>query len=239
MDVMVLKRHLKGVQPFNSSDMEMTPEQNEMEMNLILGGDLDGESRDRELKAHVDRIKILEIELQRSRAEAYQAGYDEGQKITLGEAQKQFSQMTQEFTQNLHSLHADFTETIDHLTEPIIKLSMGAAEKLIERELNQGDVAKEILLTQVKRVLNETISQTRATVHVNTSQLEWITGTNILNSLNLPKNSNLRFIPNPTIKPGECKLETEDFLVDSTIHAQLENLAKVLKESDASDYQQI
>ncbi len=235
MAVMVLNRPVKGFQPLYSSDGEMTHEQREEELALILGGDKNEESRRRELKAYADRIKILEAELQKARAEAYQAGYAEGQNIAKAEAQKQFSQLTSEFNNNIHSMHSEFTEVVEKLGTPLLKLALGAAEKLIERELSLDDAANEILITQVQRVLNETVSQTRAMVHVNASQLNFITGEDVLKTLSVPQKDNLRFVPNPTIKPGECKLETEDYLVDSTIHAQLENLEKVLRESDAAN----
>lgn len=239
MDVMVLNRQVKGFQPLYTSDSEMTVDQRDEELALILGSDKNEESRRRELKAYSDRIKILEAELQKARAEAYQAGYNEGQNIAKSEAHKQFAQLTTEFTNNIGSLHAEFSEVMERLATPILKLALGSSEKLIGRELNIGDAANEILLTQVQRVLNETVSQTRATVHINASQMDWITGIDILKTLNLPQKTNLRFIPNPTIKPGECKLETEDYLVDSTISAQLDNLEKLLRESDATDLEQI
>ncbi len=235
MDSMILRRPLKSFQALHSLDREMTSEEQNEEMALIMGGSLDPEIRDRELQAFSDRIKILEAELQKARAEAYQAGYGEGQQITLSESRKQLLQMTQEFSDNLSALHAEFSDTIDKLSGPVLKLALGVSEKLIHRELDLNDAANEILLTQVRNVLNETVTQSRPVVHVNISQLEWITGIEILKTLNALQNGNLRFIPNPTVKPGECKLETEDFLIDATIKAQLENLEKVLRDSDAAD----
>ena len=204
-------------------------------MALIMGGNPNSEIRDRELQAYADRIKILEMELQKARAEAYQAGYGEGQKITLSESQKQLLQMTQEFSANLTSLHAEFSDTLDKLAGPVLRLALGVSEKLLQREVNLNDAANEILLTQVRTVLNETVTQSRPVVHVNIAQLEWITGIDILKKLNVQQNGNLRFIPNPTVQPGECKLETEDYLVDATIKAQLDNLEKILRDSDAAD----
>ena len=235
MDVMVLKHRLKSVQPLHDhSDGELSTEEQEQEMAIIMGGHLDDEVRDRELKAHTDRIKILEAELQKARAEAYQAGYQEGQNTAKAEARKQFNQMNVEFSSNINAIHTEFDDKLEHLSEPLLKLALGAAEKVIQRELSIDDRANEILLDQVRRVLNETVTQTRAVVQVNVSQLEWITGSAILKSLNAPQKGNLRFIPNPELRPGECKLETEDYLIDSTIRAQLDNMEKVLIESDAA-----
>ena len=235
MDVMVLKHRLKSVHPlYDHTDGELSLDEQDQELALILGGEMNDEGRDRELKAHTDRIKILEAELQKARSEAYQAGYQEGQNIAKGEARKQFAQLNQEFSDNIQAIHGEFSDTLEHLSGPLLKLALGAAEKVIERELSIDDRANEILLGQVQRVLNETVTQTRAVVQVNVSQLEWITGIDILKSLNVTRKENPRFIPNPQIKAGECKLETEDFLVDSTIRAQLENMEKVLAGSDAA-----
>lgn len=235
MEVMVLKHPLKSVQPLYDSDLEMSPEEQDTEMSLILGGDLDSESRDRELQAHIDRIRMLEIELQKARAEAYQAGYVEGQNIEKTEAHKKFAQLTQQFGADIDALQSEFNESIDSLTAPLLKFALGVSEKLIQREIILNDAANEILRTQVQRVLNETISQSKPVVHVNISQLEWITGIEILKNLSAQQKGNLRFVSNPTIQPGECKLETEDLLVDSTIATQLDNLMKALLDSHAAD----
>ena len=235
MSVMILNRQIKGFQPLYSSEAEMTADQQEEELALLLGGDKNEESRKRELKAYADRIKILELELQKARAEAYQAGYTEGQNIAKAEAKKQFSQLSTEFNNNLHSLEIEFNEVLDQMADPLLKVAMGTAEKIIDRELKINDAANEVLLSQVQRVLNETVTQLRPIVHVHASQLDYITGTNILEMLNFPQKGNLRFIPNPTIKPGECKLETEDYLVDSTIKSHLENIEKALKDADAAN----
>ena len=235
MDVMVLKRRLTGVQPLLSHEYaEMTLEEQDHEIALIMGGEMDDDSRDRELRAHTDRIKNLEAELQKARSEAYQAGYQEGQNSTRAEAHKQYTQLAQEFDKDIKAIHMEFTDTLQNLSGPLLKLALSTAEQLIQRELTLDGRANEILLLQIQRILNETVTQTRAVIQVNTSQLDWITGEKILETLNVPQKENLRFIPNPQLKPGECKLETEDYLVNSTIHAQLAALEKVLKEYDAA-----
>ncbi len=235
MDVMVLKRPLKGVQTlFTHADGEMTHEQQDYEIAAILGEDLGGESRDREIRAFTDHIKMLEAELQKARTEAYQAGYEEGQRLAKAEAGKQSSQLVSEFSENVIALHTEFQDTLVQLSVPVLKLALGVSEKLIHRELSLDENSNEILRNQVQHVLNETATQTQAVVQVNANQMDWITGKDVLRSLNIPPQNNLRFIPNPELKPGECKLETEDYLVDSTIKSQLENLEKILRESHAA-----
>jgi len=233
--VIVLKHRLKGVQPLFSNTNTPTPEEDEHEMSMLLGEHLDEEGFNRELKAHTDRIRILEAELQRARSEAYQTGFLEGQRIAQAEAQKQFAQTTQEFSKTIHNIHNEFTSVMETLAEPVLHLALGAAERIIQRELSLDDHANQVLLTQVQRVLNETATQTRAVIQVNSAQLEWITGIEVLKQLNVPQKGNLRFIANPKLGPGECLLETEDYLIDGTIHSQLNQLEKALKESDATD----
>lgn len=235
MEVIVLKQRLKGVQPLFSNTPTPTPEEDEHEMSMLLGEHLDEEGFNRELKAHTDRIRILETELQRARSEAYQTGFMEGQRIAEAEAQKKFNHSTQEFSKTVHTIHNEFTTVIEKLAEPVLHLALGAAERIVQRELTLDDHSNQVLIAQVQRILNETATQTRAVIQVNSAQLEWITGSEVLNQLNIPQKGNLRFIPNPKLGPGECLLETEDYLVDGTIHSQLNQLEKALKESDATD----
>ncbi len=235
MNVMTLSRPLKGIQQLHTLEDELTQQQQDQEMARILGEDLDDESRDREIRAYSDRIKLLESELQRARTEAYQVGFQEGHNMARSEARNQFNQLSQEFSSNISTLDTSFREALEKLTDPLLKLALGTAEKLIQRELTIAENSSEILRSQLQRVLDETVTQTQAVVQVNPGHLEWITSDAILKTLNMPKNHNLRFLANPQLQPGECKLETEDFLVDSTIKTQLENLEKMLKTSDAAD----
>jgi flagellar biosynthesis/type III secretory pathway protein FliH len=84
-------------------------------------------------------------------------------------------------------------------------------------------------------VLQETISQTRAVIQINPDQINYITREDIIAKLNFPQKGNLRFIPNPQLQPGECKLETEEYLVDGTFTTQLENIRQALLETHATD----
>jgi len=235
MDVLVLNRPVKGIHSLDVSNRDTGSLINDdHELDLIMGNTYGSESRDRELKAYADRIKILEAELQKARAEAYQAGFQEGQKIARAEAKKQFSELSKEFTLNIKGIHTEFTSTIEQLTEPLVNLALHTAKLLIERELTLAERADEILLTQIKRVLSETISQSQAMLQVNPTQIDYITKEDILAKLNYPQKANLKFTPNPNLQPGECKLETEAFLVDSTIKAQLENIRLALLDTDAA-----
>lgn len=236
MEVIVLKDRLTGIHPAYATGSEnQTEDEMDHELSVILGEELDEEGYSREIKAYSDRIKILEEELQRSRAEAYQAGFEEGQRISQTEARKRFSQASQEFSASIHATHKAFEDAIENLSAPVLTLALGAAEKIIQQELELDEKQQQILLNQIQRALNETATQTRTVIQVNAKQLEWITGLDVLKQLNVPHKDNLRFIPNPKLGPGEILLETEDYLMDGTIHTQLQILEKALKDSDATD----
>lgn len=237
METIVLKKRIAGVYPaYSSQNDNMSQEEEDHELSLFLGEELDEEGFNRELRAHTDRIKILEAELQRARAEAYQAGFEEGQQIARNEAAKQFTQSTTEFSLTIQSIHEEFKNVVEKLTDPVLALAFGAAEKIVKRDLEMDGKSEEILLAQVQRVLNETATQTKAVIQVNSEQLSYITGVDVLKQLNVPHNGSLRFIPNPQLGPGECLLETEDYLVDGTIHTQLAILEKALKDTHAADH---
>ena len=240
MEVIVLKNRLSGIRPvFAAGSDERSLEEEDYEISLLLGEQLDEDGFTREIKAHTDRIKLLEGELQRSRAEAYSAGFQEGQSIAKVEANKRFTQSTLEFSQAISSIQQEYEAVLEQMSEPLLSLAIGAAEAVIQYELRDKERTRQILLAQIQRILNETITQSRAVIQVNTDQLAWITGVDVLEQLNLPQKSNLRFIPNPKLGPGECLMETEDFLVDSTIHMQLAILEKALRDSDAGTADQI
>jgi len=234
MDVMVLKQRPTAITPINLySDSEPTAEQNDHELALMLGEETDGETRDQEIQSYIARIKILESELQKARTEAYKTAYQEGRTLAKNEAGKQIDKMSNQFANNISTIHSEFKDTLIKLSEPLLRLVFGISEKLVRRDLALDKRASDLLKNQVQNVLNETITQSRHVVQVNPLQLEWISGADLLDTLNIHQKGNLRFTLNSELTPGECKLETEDYLIDSTIATQLEVLEKALIESHA------
>jgi len=234
MDSILLTRAPRQIHHLSGTSDETRAALEASELDLAFLSESTEEVRDREIQALTNRIKILEKALQEARTEAFQAGYEEGKESTTAEARRQFQQMTREFSSNLQRVRSQFEESLEKMDQPLVKLSLSIAERILNHELSDPETAQQLLLERIQKLLNETANQTRAIVHLNTSQLNWITGGNILTQLNVPQKDKLRFVANDSLKPGECLLETEDYLIDNAIPALLKVLEDDLRKHDAT-----
>lgn len=188
--------------------------------------------RAREITILTARIKVLEAELQQARMDAFQTGFEEGKDIATIQAQEQMEVLSKEFAANMQSLHTQFGLELEKMDKPLIRMALAIAEKIIGIQLDVDERANAILLTQVQKLLNISATQSRAIVHVNPQQLNWIMSDDVMAKLNIPQRENLTFISDDKLRLGECQLETEDLFISSEIQTQLDIIEASLRESN-------
>jgi len=225
-DVIRLKNLVRGFRV-------LEPDATNLDDNLTFDLLDDSSSKDphyREITILSARIKVLEAELQQARTEAFQTGFEEGKDITTIQANEQHQVLSNEFVANMQSLHTQFGLELEKMDIPLIKVALAVAEKIIGIQIDLGEQAQQILLTQVQRLLNISATQVRAVVHVNPQQLNWIMSKDIIAQLNIPHKENLTFIADESLGLGECQLETEDLFISSEIRTQLDIIEASLRE---------
>ena len=87
----------------------------------------------------------------------------------------------------------------------------------------------EILMTQIGRILHELMDQETITIHVASSQIEWILKSNIEEEFRLPGKMKIKFYEDRKLKPGECILESTNLIVEGKFQEQLNNIEAQLQ----------
>ncbi len=166
----------------------------------------------RKIKRLEDQVKNLENELQKSREDSFQAGYDEGKQRTLQEAQNQIEAVRHEMKQ----LETSFTETIEQMERPLLDLAKEMAQEVIQQEINLNSEIDKILIGRLKKFLNEIIEQNNIIIEVNPQQVGILKSDNVVEKLGLTEKKDVKVIGNENLKPGEAHIETEDYFIDGS-----------------------
>ncbi len=178
----------------------------------------------RKIKRLEDQVKNLENELQKSREDSFQAGYDEGKQRTLQEAQNQIEAVRHEMKQ----LETSFTETIEQMERPLLDLAKKMAQEVIQQEINLNSEIDTILIGRLKKFLNEIIEQNNIIVEVNPQQVGILKSDNVVEKLGLTEKKDVKVIGNENLKPGEAHIETEDYFIDGSFENHADKIRNEL-----------
>jgi flagellar assembly protein FliH len=211
-----------------SSDKKNYPNEN-------VSGDKDHCQNDNNQKINVleKHIQELESALQSAREDAFQSGFEEGLATARMEAKKELTSISNEFSSIIQSLKVQYDQALERMDQPLLKLAMKVAEKIIGRELNDVDKCNDILERQIKIFLRETVDQNKITIYMNPKQIDRISSSESLKELRTASKANVNFSANNQLKPGECILETENFIIEGIFTRQLDNLEKQILEIES------
>ena len=176
------------------------------------------------IMAYIQRISVLENELQKAREEAFQSGFEEGQKSMDTEMKRQMEELPREFASMGQQLLDQFKATIDKMEKPILHFALQITRKILGQALKDDEYQKEMLLSQIRKFLATVSDESKIIIHVNPKQMEWIS--NIKNIQSTQSARKMLFHNNDRLLPGECLLETEDYIMDGTVSGQLERIEK-------------
>ncbi len=217
-----LNRKLSGIK---ESSVGITP--GEMDENVVPHNSQESMSVSEavRLRQLYSRIKILEMELQKAREESFRAGFEEGQRSTIQDANKRIETMRIE----MQAMELKYLETIEQIEEPLLELAKRMASEVLATDLKLRDDQDEILSERLRKMLYEVVDQNKIIVEVHPEQLQNLTEDDLNAKLNIPRNTDLNFIAGKDLQKGEARLQTEDYFVDGTFENQLEHLHDQLK----------
>lgn len=176
-----------------------------------------------------DRIKILELELQRAREESFKAGYEEGKENTLNEANKRIEQARQEMAR----MEKEYRESLERIEMPLLELAKTMAMEVLETELSLREDHDQILLKRLRSMLREVFQEKKVTVEVNPSHLPFLKSTDIRQELDLPREMELTVLEGKHLHKGEAFVSSDDFYLDGRLKTQIEELGNKLKQGES------
>lgn len=176
------------------------------------------------------QIHELESALQSAREEAFQAGFEEGKEAAQIEAKKELKSVSDDFGSIIQSLKVQYDQTLERMDKPLLKFAMKVAEKILGMELHNTKKCNGFLIGQIKQFLKEAVDQSKITIYMNPNQVDWISKVDILKEMSSASKASVGFVGNSKLKPGECVLETENFIEEGVLSRQLDNLEKQILE---------
>ena len=171
------------------------------------------------LQAQAQRDAYVEA----ARQEGFQAGYQEG--FAKGSREADI------LKEQAHSLLAEARKAYRGVmvqAEPnLLELSLKIAEKVIRRQV---ELAEDTIVTVVRELLKEVHAGETFYLYVHPSEVKLLEEARqeLLDAA--PSGVALHFIPDKSITPGGCKLETDTSYYDATIEGQLMELKKLLQD---------
>jgi len=186
----------------------------------------------RQLREH---ISALEHQIQHERDQAFETGYRDGEDAVAADVRALMKRLPLQYSTMAGELKEQLDNELKKLQEPLLDFALGLTEKMLGRALQEDENRQAMLRRNVTEFLDKVRSQTRIIMRVNPEQIDWVLSGDIVQLMNSSVKENVRFVRDPSLSPGECVLETEDFNIDGVISAQLEHLKEQLLGSGEYD----
>ncbi len=174
------------------------------------------------------RVKILEMELQKSRDESFKAGYQEGRNAAVQDAEKQLEQLRID----MKALELKHLEAIENLEGPLLDISKEMAVKIIGEEIKSNADKDAILVNRLRTMMYEVFEQNKVLIEIDAMHLDNITSEKLKKELQLPQKMEVNLRKNEKLKPGEALINSEDFFIDGRFEAGVDNLREELDKED-------
>ncbi|SVC37901.1 uncharacterized protein METZ01_LOCUS290755, partial [marine metagenome] len=110
------------------------------------------------------QVEILEKALERTRENAFQAGYEEGRNSSLNDMESRIKELSSDFTQMVQGLDDQFKELFNFQEKTLLKLSLRIAEKILYEEFCHKKEVTDFLAKMLKKILMEMMEQKKITV---------------------------------------------------------------------------
>lgn len=156
---------------------------------------------------------------------AYKEGYDQGYQTGLAEASNSLQNLYGDVVSLISSLQKEKEEFLRKQEVEMIELVVALAEKLIGTVF---ETRPEVISHVVKNTLEHVKDAQRVTVRVNPIHIPYLSGSEeITKDTTIEK---LNITEDPTIKPGDCQVVTENGFLDSILEEQLVGIRQALLE---------
>ena len=176
-----------------------------------------------------ERILFLEKSLSEAKDKFYQLGYNEGKNDGMKELDIISDKQSTIINETLSKLNVEYEKAIDKLAEPMVNLSIKIAEKIISDDLSNKEDISSYLEKKVLTVVDKLKNSLKLKIYMQPSDIRQLS-TAIMDNLSKNDNRSISFEINENLKIGECIVETEDFVLDSTLKNQLDEIEKQLLE---------
>lgn len=172
-----------------------------------------------ERREHDDQL------IQSIKADGFQQGYEEGQKLAEAELQTKSEQMMEEAQDILRQAYEIKEQLIQEAEPFLVELSSAIAEKVIEKQLS---LEPEYTIELIRKNLARKREKGIITLCVSPQHFAFVQGAREELSLTVDSQAELQIIPDGTVKDRGCVIRSSFGSVDARIDTQLAEIKKEL-----------
>jgi len=177
-------------------------------------------------------VELAQSEALQVKETALQQGLEEGKAEGLRLAEAESTDYLRQAKMTLENAYVEKEKLIANSEEEIVLLTLDIAQKVIKKEVALGH---EVILQIVQEAIKKAAHREKVIIRVNALDLEAVEGQRPL-LREKSGSQDLIILPDPTVQPGGCVLETDLGTVDARIDTQFkqieECLLKIAKEKD-------
>ena len=185
---------------------------------------------ERQIASLKNRINMLESALQAARDDAFNVGFEEGKRTVLLQVKQKLDTLPVEFARVTDSAKRQFDEALAKMDQPLLKIALKIAERILAIHLDDEKHQYEFLLRQIQQFLNMVIDQNKVTIYLNPGQVKAISESPEVRGM--PFNGKLSFRADNTLQPCECVLETDNHVIEGLLKRQLDIIANQVLHKD-------
>ncbi len=174
----------------------------------------------------VEGIEEMQKQAQR---EGYKVGFDEGRKAGLEAAQKDIEQQLSYLKQIMTSLNTPLNDLDQQIENDLITLTTSVARQIVRRELK---IEPEHVIGAVRAAVAVLpINDRKLRIYLHPQDIELVQ-----KGFSIEANDvSWKWIEDPMLTRGSCRLETADTIVDATVEARLESVINKLLGGERTD----
>lgn len=188
----------------------------------VVNGNSNGD--DIKIKTLKHRVFYLEKSLQIARDEAFKAGFTEAERIYLDRQSEELETLNTMFSRTLDELQKEFQDLPNRMAPVITDIILQVARRIVGDILEDNQKAESVVSHQIQRCLNQLTDQQEIRIAVSPDQYQWVNKDKVLSSLQTGAQKRIHIAQDPSLLPGECRVESEDYVLDATLERQLNNI---------------
>jgi len=159
-----------------------------------------------------------EIDLEALQQEAYLQGFENGKQEAIQAVQQELNALRQNLASVVQRIPEAVNEGIAQTEPQLVEMTLALARRIIQQE---GEQNREIIKRVLQAAMEEVKNQTMIAIHLNPADLQEVE----------PQfaDGRVELIPDATIQPGGCRIETDMGELDATLETQWQAAEKAIR----------
>ena len=175
-----------------------------------------------EVKILKSKIELLESEIQKTREESYEEGFN-ACKRSLEEQNLNELKIEKELIFQLKTnLENEIKDTVSNIYHPILEISKNIAFKIIEEELDSSEKWINTIQSKIEKFCKELSEQTNMTIKVHSDSVQYFQNSEF--EIEKIDSKLLSFIGDDSLEHGECIIESDNHIIDATFQTQITHI---------------